>query len=225
MIPLRDTTPSVRFPIVTIILIVVNSLIFFFEVSLGSSLNKFIYIFGMIPERYFHLTQHQWLSFFDRFYPFLTSIFLHGGWMHLIGNMWFLWIFGDNVEDRLGRKGFLLFYMFCGIVAGFTHAYTNPQSTVPTVGASGALAGVMGAYFIFFPRARVLTLIPIFIFLHFIEIPAYFYLGIWFLFQFFSGAVDLAIRSNACSGVAWWAHIGGFVTGVLIALLFFKRRK
>jgi len=225
MIPLRDTIPSLRFPIVTILLIVVNSLIFFFEVSLGSSLNKFIYAFGMIPERYFNLTQHHWLSFLDRFYPFFTSIFLHGGWMHIIGNMWFLWIFGDNVEDRLGRKGFLLFYIFCGIVAGFTHAYTNPQSPVPTVGASGALAGVMGAYFIFFPRARVLTLIPIFIFIHFIEIPAYFYLGIWFLFQFLSGAVDLAIRSNTCSGVAWWAHIGGFVTGVLISLPFLKRRK
>lgn len=225
MIPLRDTIPSQHFPVVTILLIIVNSLIFMFEVSLGPNLNAFISYFGMIPKRYFYLTENDWYNFVDRLYPFFTSMFLHGGWLHVIGNLWFLWIFGDNVEDVLGRKNYLFFYILCGLVAGYAHAYTNPESSIPTVGASGAVAGVMGAYFVYFPRSRILTLIPIFFFFHFIEVPAYFFLGIWFLFQFFSGAIDLVVRSDACCGVAWWAHIGGFVVGSSLALLFYRRVK
>lgn len=222
MIPLKDTIPSERFPIVSIFLIIVNTLIFLFEVSLGSELNKFITIWGMIPKRYFYLTQNEWLSFPERFYPFFSSMFLHGGWMHLIGNMWFLWIFGDNVEDRLGRKKFLLFYIVCGLVAGFTHAYTNPNSTIPTVGASGALAGVMGAYFILYPQSRILTLIPIF-FVYLTEIRAVYFLAFWFVYQFLYGMVDLAMRTHAVAGVAWWAHIGGFMVGAILTFIFFRR--
>ena len=226
MIPIRDTIPSKRFPVVTVSLIIVNVIIFMHEMSLGSELNRFISAYGMVPARFFQSGYGESYSIFDRYYPFFTSIFLHGGWMHLIGNMWFLWIFGDNVEDRYGRFGFFLFYVFCGLLAGFAHALTNPQSAIPTVGASGAIAGVMGSYMLLYPRSRVLTLIPLFIFLHFAEIPAIFFLGIWFVFQFLSGTVDLASKSNAVGGVAWWAHIGGFLVGVFIAILsmIFKRK-
>ena len=144
-------------------------------------------------------------------------MFLHGGWLHVIGNMLYLWIFGDNVEDRLGRFKYILFYLFCGLVAAITHVYTDRSSTVPMVGASGAVAGVMGAYFVLYPRARVLTLIPIFFFIQFIEIPAIFFLGIWFLIQFFNGAFSLGAGGG---GVAWGAHIGGFASGALIAYIF-----
>ena len=137
--------------------------------------------------------------------------------MHLIGNMWFLWIFGDNVEDRFGRRNFLLFYILAGLIAGFAHAHFNSGSAIPTVGASGAIAGVMGAYLIFYPRAKVLTILPLIIFFPVIEISAIFFLGIWFLFQFISGTVDLSKAGSQCCGVAWWAHVGGFVVGIVIS--------
>ncbi|MBN2013219.1 rhomboid family intramembrane serine protease [candidate division KSB1 bacterium] len=224
MIPLRDTVPAYRFPFVTILFIVVNVAVFFHEVKLGVHINEFIKIYGIVPQHYFELTAQNRFNLFERFYPFLTSMFLHGGWMHLIGNMWFLWIFGDNVEDRLGHVRYLILYLIFGIVSGFAHTYINPHSSMPTVGASGAIAGVMGAYFIYFPRARILTLIPIFIFLQFIEIPAYFFLGIWFLFQFLSGAAQFSMRSGSLGGIAWFAHIGGFLCGILTALIFYRNR-
>ncbi len=152
-----------------------------------------------------------------------TSMFLHGGWMHIIGNMWFLWIFGDNVEDFLGHLNYFMFYVFGGVVASITHFFLNPGSTVPTIGASGAIAAVMGAYFILYPRAKVLTLIPIFIIFEFVELPAFIFLGIWFLFQFFLGSLEKA-ANNAAGGVAWWAHFGGFVYGAVL-LFFLKIRK
>lgn len=217
MIPIRDMIPSRRFPIVTILIIVSNVLIFLFQSSLGKSANDFVLIFGMIPQRYFYLTNIEPLNLIERFYPFFTSIFLHGSLMHLIGNMWFLWIFGDNVEDRFGRKWYLFFYILAGLIAGFAHAYLNSGSAVPTVGASGAIAGVMGAYLIFYPRAKVLTIIPLFIFFPLVEIYAVFFLGLWFLFQFISVTVEMISTGNDCCGVAWWAHIGGFITGILIA--------
>ena len=140
--------------------------------------------------------------------------------------MIYLWIFGDNVEDRLGRRNFLFFYLLFGLIAGFAHLYMNPDSSIPTVGASGAVAGVMGAYIVFYPRSRILTLIPIFIFLHFVEIPAYFFLGIWFVFQFLSGTIDLAARTaTAYSPIAWWAHIGGFVSGLIVAILLYRKTR
>src|SRR5204863_5588398 len=145
--------------------------------------------------------------------PFLTSMFLHGGWLHLIGNMWYLWIFGDNVEDRLGHFAYLIFYLLCGLGAGIVHTILNYQTVVPSVGASGAIAGVLGAYVVSYPGAKVLTLIPIFIFVQFIEIPALIVLGLWFVMQFFNGAAALATTSANGGGVAWWAHVGGFIIG------------
>jgi len=147
----------------------------------------------------------------------LTCIFLHGGWLHFLGNMWFLHIFGDNVEDRIGHLGYLLFYLGCGVAASATHLFTNADSTVPTIGASGAIAGVMGGYMVLYPHARVLTLVPIFIFIEIMVLPAYVFLGIWFLLQFFQGT--LAVAGTEASGVAWWAHIGGFAAGLLAVML------
>ncbi len=224
MIPLRDTNPSRSFPFITIILIIVNVVIFLFELYLGKHLNELLSYFALIPAKYFYLATKGGFNYIERFYPFITSQFLHGGWLHMIGNVWFLWIFGDNVEDRLGHSKFLLFYLLCGIAAGFTHVYTNPSSPVPTIGASGAIAGVMGAYTILFPRARVLTLVPIFFFIQFVELPAFIFLGIWFLIQFFSGTLALA-SGGAYSGVAWWAHIGGFVVGVILIILLPRKKK
>jgi len=175
MIPLRDTIPSRTFPYMTIMLIIINGVIFLFEMSLGKNLNDFVNIFGVIPERYFNLAYISEVSPVIRYLPFFSSIFLHGGWFHVLWNMWFLWIFGDNVEDHFGHFKFFLFYMFCGVIAGLAHTYMNPLSPVPTIGASGAIAGVMGAYIVLYPHAKVLTLIPIFfIFCH------------WYVDHFFS---------------------------------------
>lgn len=224
MIPLRDANPSQSVPFITVLLIIANASIFLFELSIGKNLNELFSYFALIPAKYFYLAADSGVNYIERFYPLITSQFLHGGWLHVIGNLWFLWIFGDNIEDHIGHFKFLLFYLLCGIAAGLTHVYTNPASPIPTVGASGAVAGVMGAYTILYPRARVLTLIPIFYFIRITELPAFMFLGIWFLMQFFSGAFSLA-AGVASAGVAWWAHIGGFVVGVIFILLFFPRKK
>ncbi|HMZ03570.1 MAG TPA: rhomboid family intramembrane serine protease [bacterium] len=218
MFPIRDTIPSSRFPLVTTVLIVINSLIFLYEVSLGEQLNRLINALGIIPAKYFWQGEFGRANFIERFFPFFTSMFLHGGWMHAIGNMWYLWIFGDNVEDRMGRGRFLLFYLLCGLGAGLSHAYLNADSRIPTIGASGAIAGVMGAYIVLFPNSRVLTLVPIFIFIQFFEIPAIFFLGFWVILQFLQGTASL--MSDASGGVAWWAHLGGFVFGAILVFVF-----
>lgn len=208
----------------TIVLIIMNALIFLFEMSLGRHINEFFNYFAILPAKYFFLASKVGFTIIERFYPLLTSQFLHGGWLHIIGNMWFLWIFGDNIEDRLGHFKFLLFYLLCGFAAGLTHVYTNPSSDVPTIGASGAVAGVMGAYIILYPRAKVLTLIPIFFFIQFVEIPAFIFLGVWFLIQFLSGAFVLA-ANEVYTGVAWWAHIGGFVIGAVLVIFLPKKKQ
>ncbi len=223
MIPLRDTIPSCRFPYVTILLIIVNGLIFLFEMSLGKMLREFIQIFGLIPDQYFSQMAGDGFSVVKLYLPFLTSLFLHGGWFHVLWNMWFLWIFGDNVEDRFGHFNFFMFYLFCGVVAGLAHVYMNPASSVPTVGASGAIAGVMGAYIILYPQARVLTIIPIIFIFPILHIPAYVFLGIWFVMQFLSGFFSLSLSGNY-GGVAWWAHIGGFLIGMVTIFVFGRRR-
>ena len=217
MIPLKDTIPSRTFPIITIFLIIINVLIFFFEVSSGPNLERLLFTYGLIPKRYF-LVSH-----LNRYMPFFTAMFLHGGWVHLLGNMWYLWIFGDNVEDAIGHKNFLLFYIICGIAAGFTHVYAHSSSTLPTIGASGAVSGVMGGYFVLFPYARIITLVPIFFFISIIQIPAIFFLFFWFMIQFFNGTFSI-ISPYTFTGVAWWAHIGGFVWGIVL-VLFFKMWK
>ncbi|MBI4874717.1 MAG: rhomboid family intramembrane serine protease [Acidobacteria bacterium] len=207
MIPLRDTQPSYSPPVVTIGLIVVNVLVFLYQVSLDRfSLNHFIAEFGAIPDR-LHYTS------------LVTSMFLHAGWLHLIGNMWFLWIYGDNVEDVLGHGRYLLFYLLAGVAAALAQVVMSQGSRVPLVGASGAIAGVMGAYVIKFPHSRILTLIPIFVFFTTVEVPAVFILLYWFVIQFFSGVGSVGYSHLSQGGVAWFAHVGGFVTGMVLILV------
>ena len=219
MIPFRDNIPSRTTPIITICLILINIVVFIYELSLGDSLEPFIYQFGVVPAAVASWP-HSDLSFLAVAIPFLSSMFLHGGWLHVIGNMWYLWIFGDNVEDRLGHFAFLVFYLLCGLGAGIVHTVLNISSTVPSVGASGAIAGVLGAYVVSYPFARVLTLVPLFVFIQVIEIPALIVLGFWFVVQFFNGTASLAASVGESGGVAWWAHIGGFVIGILLIGLF-----
>jgi membrane associated rhomboid family serine protease len=214
MIPLRDIIPSRTTPYVTVGIIVVNALAFLFEISLPPpQLNAFLYNYGVVPA-YF-----TWPTV-------LTSMFLHGGWMHIIGNMWYLWIFGDNVEDRLGHGRYIVFYLLCGTAAALGQVAIEPASTLPTIGASGAIAGVMGAYFVLYPQSRVLTLIPLFIIWELIELPAIFLLGFWFVMQLFSaGAIAVTASSHGSGGVAFAAHVAGFLVGAGGVFVFKKRRR
>jgi membrane associated rhomboid family serine protease len=225
MIPLKDNIPSGTVPVVNVSLIVVNIIVFFFEVSLGRSLNSFILHFGFVPARFFTLLSSEHFNPVVTLLPLVTSLFLHGGWLHVGGNMLYLWIFGDNVEDVLGHLRYLFFYLLCGIGASVTHLITNAASAVPTVGASGAIAGVMGAYFVLFPRARVVTLIFLFVFIQFIEIPALYFLAFWFLLQLVSGSFSLGSSQALSGGVAFWAHVGGFVWGIIFLFLLRKERR
>ena len=216
MFPIRDTQPSYSTPVVTVVLIVINILVFLFEFSLDPySQNALIFTYGLVPDR-FHFTN------------VLTSMFLHGGWMHVLGNMWFLWIFGDNIEDILGHGKFVLFYLLCGIAAAMTQTYLSLDSRVPMVGASGAIAGVMGAYLVKFPRSRIYSLV-FYIFITTIEVPAWLMLIYWFFIQFISGLGSLA-APTAQGGTAFFAHVGGFVAGIGLIYLMgakepYRRRK
>ncbi len=226
MIPIRDRNPSSTFPYVTIGIIIVNTLMFLYELSLGTGLDKFVMKFGIVPLKVSYYSQASDLTFINAFFPFISSMFLHGGFIHLIGNMWFLWIFGDNIEDKLGHFKYFLFYILCGIIASSVHVFFNSQSNIPCIGASGAIAGVLGAYMITFPRARVVTIVPLFIFIQVMELPAIVVLGFWFVIQFFNGAASIT-ASTSGTGVAWWAHIGGFAAGVIILYvmrIFFMRK-
>jgi membrane associated rhomboid family serine protease len=213
MFPLRDTQPSYSKPVVTVLLIVVNVLVFLFEFSLDPySVNHFIALYGLTPDRL-------------RYSTILTSMFLHGGWLHLLGNMWFLWIFGDNIEDILGHGKYLLFYLLCGVAAAMTHFFFNPLSRVPTIGASGAIAGVMGAYMLKFPRSRILTLVPIIFFFTTIEVPAFFMLIYWFVIQLFNGVGSIGYSHVSQGGTAFFAHVGGFVAGIVLINLMGARQR
>jgi membrane associated rhomboid family serine protease len=222
MIPIRDRNPSGSFPFVTIGIILLNSIVFLFELSLGDKLDAALFHLGIVPVKVMYAAEIPGSTFLNTYFPFLSYMFLHGGFIHLIGNMWYLWIFGDNIEDTLGRLKFIAFYLICGIGSAVVHVYINRQSGVPCVGASGAVAGVLGAYMVTFPRARVLVVIPLFILWEFIELPAIIVLGFWFLIQFFSGTAS--ISSAHGGGVAWWAHIGGFVLGIIFIKIFPKSR-
>jgi membrane associated rhomboid family serine protease len=211
MIPLRDTAPTQNFPVVNTVIIGINVVIFLVQLSLGAEGNRFVLIYGLVPARYTNPQISAYFSAPQQVFSFVSFMFLHGGFWHLLGNMWSLYIFGDNVEDRLGPLRYLLFYLICGVASGVSHLLLNLNSMLPTIGASGAIAGVMGAYFILHPRSKILTLIPIFFIPYFLEIPAYFFLGIWFLLQFFNAAAN----QGQTGGVAWWAHIGGFVFGMI----------
>lgn len=224
MIPIRDRNPSGIFPIVTIGIIALNTVVFLFELSLGHRLDYFLFQFGIVPVKVVYAAEIPGSTFLNTYFPFLSYMFLHGGFIHLIGNMWFLWIFGDNIEDALGRFKFILFYLICGIGSAIVHVYFNRQSGVPCVGASGAVAGVLGAYMVTFPRARVLVVLPLFIIWELIELPAVIVLGFWFLIQFFSGAAAISSIKGG-SGIAWWAHIGGFILGIILIKIFIKSRK
>jgi len=213
MFPIRDTQPSYSRPVVTILIIVLNVLAFLYEFSLDDySRNYFIANYGLIPDRL-----HVWAVF--------TSMFLHGGWMHIIGNMWFLWIFGDNVEDVMGHGKYLIFYLLCGVAAGMTQVMFNPHSRLPMVGASGAIAGVMGAYLIKFPQSRIVTVVFIFIFLTRIEVPAVLMLLYWFFIQLFSGFGSIGYSQANQGGTAFFAHIGGFIAGMILVKLLGTREK
>jgi membrane associated rhomboid family serine protease len=209
MIPLRDIIPSRTTPVVTITLITINVLVFLYELSLGRRVDAFTLYWGLVPAAF------SWVAV-------LTSMFLHGGFMHVAGNMLYLWIFGDNVEDRMGHGRYLVFYLLCGIAAALAQTITVPDSVVPMVGASGAIAGVMGAYFVLYPRSRIVTLIPIFFFFQIVEVPAIFFLGIWFLMQFISGVGTIGSTGagGLAGGIAFWAHIAGFVAGISGVIVF-----
>ncbi|MDB6034655.1 MAG: rhomboid family intrarane serine protease [Verrucomicrobiales bacterium] len=219
MLPLRDDIPSRTFPGMTLAIIILNVFSFFHEIRLGDELNDFVLTWSLIPARYTDSFVASHFSLLEQAIPFFSSMFLHGGWAHLLGNMWVLWIFGDNVEDRLGHFQFLLFYLLGGTAAALLHIFTNVGSPVPTVGASGAIAAVMGAYFRFFPHARVHTIIPPFFLGPIFNLPAVLFLGAWFLLQFFNGAR----ASGKMEGVAWWAHVGGFLFGMGVALFIYHR--
>ncbi|MGB7292841.1 MAG: rhomboid family intramembrane serine protease [Thermodesulfobacteriota bacterium] len=219
MIPLRDTTRSSSFPVVNTILIISNVIVFLYEISLGQGSNRFIIQHGLIPGLLFSSTD---MGIVERFSPFLTSLFIHGGFLHLVGNMLFLYIFGDNVEDKMGHFKYLIFYISCGFFAALFQMLTNIHSTIPMIGASGAISGVLGAYLIFFPKSRILTLLPIFFFIQLIHIPAAVFIIVWFIFQFLSGVATLPAKPGV-GGVAFWAHIGGFVSGLILARFFHKK--
>ncbi len=229
MIPLRDDQPRFSTPYINYFLVALNTIVFLFELSVGAqsrgALNGLIYEFGIVPDHFTAaLTGPQHFQLAGAFLSILTSMFLHGSWLHIIGNMWVLWIFGDNIEDYLGHFSYLLFYLICGFTAAITHIAMNPGSDVPTVGASGAIAGIMGGYFLLFPKARVLTLVPLIVFFTFWWLPAWIVLGYWFLLQFLSGtATSIAYSSSSGGGVAFWAHVGGFVTGLILIKIMPRR--
>jgi membrane associated rhomboid family serine protease len=212
MIPLRDVIPSRTTPYITITIIVLNALAWLFELSLPHDvLNEFLTVYGVVPAYFSAPT-------------LITSMFLHGSWSHVIGNMWYLWIFGDNVEDRVGHGRFIFFYLLCGMAAALGQVAVDPNSMLPTIGASGAIAGVMGAYFVLYPHSRVLTLVP-WIFIQVIELPAITLLGFWFLMQLFSaGAIAVTASSHGSGGVAFAAHVVGFVVGLGGVFVFRKRQ-
>jgi membrane associated rhomboid family serine protease len=221
VLPLSDHNPSRTTPVVNIILIAANVFFFFWELSLGPNLEPALFNVAFIPARFWISPLHP-VNIIGMF----VSMFLHGGWLHLGGNMLYLWIFGDNIEDRLGHFRYLIFYLLCGIVATLAHAVFNPVSRMPSIGASGAIAGVLGAYLLLFPRAQVTTLIPIFFFITIREIPAFIILGLWFVLQLFTGVASLGVTEGNTGGVAYFAHIGGFVAGMaLIALMGGMRRR
>lgn len=217
MIPIRDTVPRAHSPLTVWAIIAINAIVFVMILMLNDEQQEWVfYMFGIVPARYSHPRWAQWAGLpAHEYWPFFTTMFLHGGWLHILGNMWTLWIFGDNVEDRMGHGRFLLFYLLCGLIAGLLHYVTNLNSTVPTVGASGAIAGVMGAYFLLYPRAQVVVLFPILFYPLFFQAPAILYLGFWFFSQFLTGVLSLA-ESNQVGGIAWWAHVGGFVAGAIL---------
>ena len=217
MLPLKDTLRSRSFPVVNWLIIIVNVAVFVLVELSPRQLERFVMTYGVVPRELLSRPPQEWLTLF-------TSMFLHGGWLHLISNMWALYIFGDNVEDRLGSGRYLAFYLLCGVPAAYAQVFVGPASRIPLVGASGAIAGVLAAYLALFPSARVVTLIPWFFLPSFVEIPAVLYLLVWFFSQFLSGVLALEVSASV-GGVAYWAHIGGFVCGLILVWFFARRQR
>jgi membrane associated rhomboid family serine protease len=212
MIPLRDVIPSRSAPYITVTIIIINAVAWLYELAMPREyLTGFLQVYGVVP------------AFFSA-PTLITSMFLHGSWSHVIGNMWYLWIFGDNIEDRMGHGRFIFFYLLCGIAAALGQVAIDPNSMLPTIGASGAIAGVMGAYFVLYPRSRVLTLVPLFFYFEILEVPAIFLLGFWFLMQLFSAGAIATTANSVGGGVAFMAHVAGFAVGVAGVFLFRKER-
>lgn len=216
MFPLYDTQRSRHFPLINWMLVLLNGIAFYYEVNLTEAdLFRFIHDWGLVPANLNLSNPDTWINI-------LTSMFLHGGWFHILSNMWILIIFGDNVEDRLGSIKYLIFYLLSGIAAALLQFFIDHTSTIPMIGASGAIAGVLGAYLILFPRSRIASLVPIVFIFTIVELPALVFLGFWFVSQLFSGW--LALQGADANSVAWWAHIGGFVFGIVAIRLFGRRR-
>jgi len=226
VIPIRDTIPSKTFPFLTILIIIANVIVFIYQSMMTDrQFLSFIHEYGLVPANYANFAE-LFQSFSPAVYfPFISNMFLHGNWFHLISNMWILWLFGDNIEDRMGHFRYFLFYILTGIAAGIVHFLFNLTSQIPAVGASGAIAGIMGAYMLLFPNSRIVTLIPIFIIIPlFIRIPAVIYLIVWFISQLFYGTIQV-FAGGMAGGVGWWAHIGGFIAGLLSHRFFIKYEK
>ena len=217
MIPLKDTAKSESFPVVNWMLILLNAFVFFIELRLGGNeAEEFLFKYGLVPADTDLIGTNT--------YSFVTNMFLHGGWGHILSNMWMLFIFGDNVEDRMGSFRYLIFYLLCGIIASLTHYSLYQDSTIPAIGASGAISGVMAAYMFMFPGSLILSFVPVFFLPLLMPIPAVIYIGLWFIGQFLSGTLHL-MGSASASGIAFWAHIGGFLGGLLIYRIFAKKKK
>ncbi|MFZ7126282.1 MAG: rhomboid family intramembrane serine protease [Desulfobacterales bacterium] len=216
MLPIRDNISSRSYPVVNQVLIGVNILVFLIQLAHGTEVHRFNITYGLVPARFSNPALSSYFGLWSNLFSLLSFMFLHGGFWHIISNMWSLHIFGDNVEDRMGPIRYLAFYLAAGMLSGLTHLFFNVHSDIPTIGASGAVSGVMGAYFILFPSARILTLIPIIIIPWIVEIPAFFFIGFWFLMQFLNATGPAA----ASTGVAWWAHVGGFLFGIVLLKVF-----
>lgn len=215
MIPLKNLRPREHFPFVTVGIIACNFIVFFYQLTLSPrALQSFIMTYSLVSVRVQMALAGSHFTLAQGFIPFFTSMFLHAGWLHIIGNMWFLWLFGGNVEDRLGHLLYLGFYILCGLGAGAAQTLFSLGSTIPSLGASGAIAGVLGAYIIFFPSSKIFTLVTLFFWWFFARLPAVLFIGLWFLVQFLSGVSS--IGHEASGGIAWWAHVGGFLLGMLL---------
>jgi len=222
MIPLKDMTPRRSFPVMTLLLIAINVVVFIHQLALpGPAGDAFIDTYGLVPSKISMALAGRHYTLGQALLPFFTCMFLHGGYLHIIGNMWFLWIFGANVEDRMGPLPYLAFYLICGIGSGVSEVAFSWGSHLPSIGASGAISGVLGAYIILFPKSRILTLVPLLIIWFLWKVPAVIFIGLWFLMQFVSGVASLHAAESG--GIAWWAHVGGFLLGLLLVNAFAAR--
>lgn len=220
MFPIRDENPTIRFPVVTVCLLAANILVFVYQVFGGLPSRQFVFSYGAVPYEITHGVPVYRPVYIPTTLTLFSSMFVHGGFLHIAGNMLYLWIFGNNVEDRMGRGRFIVFYLLCGLAAVFTHIAISPDSRVPMVGASGAISGILAAYAVFFPGARILTVIPIFFFIRVVRLPAIALIGFWVVIQLLSGVVSMGKEG----GIAWFAHIGGFAAGLLLLPLFVRGR-